>query len=433
MTLIMTSSLDPIAAVGRAPRTVSRSTMAASVLCGALLIATPLLAQTSPTPAPAAPATPPAAAPQPPVPVPYAEALTKAATNLLNQVKVPSDPTKKVMVVIDPLIDGSTGNQSVSTVAMGRRIAELAKADFKHIDIQPFTPENVAKSPVVLVGTFTPINNATNKTEGERDAYRICLALADLSEKKVVAKAAIRAKTDGIDITPVAFFQDSPVWSKDAATDAYIRTCQASKLNEAIDVAYTDKIVAAAHTSVAIDAYNARRYAEALTAYQTALKAPGGEQLRVYNGIYLANWKLNRRAEAAEAFGKVVDHSLASNRLAVRFLFRPGNANFVTEPTVSAAYPMWLKKIAERTETKNSCLELVGHASPTGQEPKNVTLSAARAKLVRDRIAANSKVMSTRLTSSGVGSKETLIGTGKDNASDALDRRVEFKVVTTCT
>jgi hypothetical protein len=37
--------------------------------------------------------------------------------------------------------------------------------------------------------------------------------------------------------------------------------------------------------------------------------------------------------------------------------------------------------------------------------------------------------MRSKMISSGVGSKEMLIGTGKDNASDALDRRVEFKVI----
>jgi outer membrane protein OmpA-like peptidoglycan-associated protein len=34
-----------------------------------------------------------------------------------------------------------------------------------------------------------------------------------------------------------------------------------------------------------------------------------------------------------------------------------------------------------------------------------------------------------RMIATGMGFKETLIGTGKDDASDALDRRVEFKVI----
>jgi outer membrane protein OmpA-like peptidoglycan-associated protein len=39
-----------------------------------------------------------------------------------------------------------------------------------------------------------------------------------------------------------------------------------------------------------------------------------------------------------------------------------------------------------------------------------------------------------RTIANGVGSRENLVGTGKDDESDALDRRVEFKVVSTaCT
>jgi outer membrane protein OmpA-like peptidoglycan-associated protein len=37
--------------------------------------------------------------------------------------------------------------------------------------------------------------------------------------------------------------------------------------------------------------------------------------------------------------------------------------------------------------------------------------------------------LGTKLAATGVGFREPIIGTGSDNASDALDRRVEFKVI----
>ena len=48
---------------------------------------------------------------------------------------------------------------------------------------------------------------------------------------------------------------------------------------------------------------------------------------------------------------------------------------------------------------------------------------------VRERLERESATLSKRLRASGVGFSENLIGTGADDASDALDRRVEFKVV----
>jgi hypothetical protein len=55
---------------------------------------------------------------------------------------------------------------------------------------------------------------------------------------------------------------------------------------------------------------------QALGMYQQALAAPGGEQLRVYNGIYLTNWRLGRVTEAEQAFGRVVASGLANRNLA---------------------------------------------------------------------------------------------------------------------
>ena len=41
----------------------------------------------------------------------------------------------------------------------------------------------------------------------------------------------------------------------------------------------------------------------------------------------------------------------------------------------------------------------------------------------------NNRSLATRLSASGVGSKEALVGLGTDDQRDALDRRVEFRVV----
>ena len=46
-------------------------------------------------------------------------------------------------------------------------------------------------------------------------------------------------------------------------------------------------------------------------------------------------------------------------------------------------YPMWLKQVAERTAKAGACLEVVGHASPTGAVAINDRLSKARAELVK--------------------------------------------------
>lgn len=403
---------------------------AAALTVGALLAIQPAGAQTGPPPTSTQPAAPAqaAAAPPPPTPIAFEEAVLKAANDLFSKAGLPGGASDKVELVIDPLIDGVTGAQSLATRSMEQRIVDLVRKNYPRFEVKPFSTAAVAKAPIVLIGTFTAINNA-GQPQGPRDAYRVCLALADLKERKIISKGVARAKPEGINATPTAYFNDSPVFAKDAATEAYVKSCQGTKAGDPIDQVYADRIQSAALLSDAINAYDARRYREALDLYQSALKTPGGDQLRAHNGIYLANWKLGRRAEASEAFGKVVDYGLASNRLAVKFLFRPGSTQFVSQRRIRSPYPVWLKQVAERSAKGTACLEVVGHTSKTGPEPFNLRLSALRALEIKDRLGDISAPLGKRVIAIGAGSQQTLIGTGRDDASDALDRRVEFKVI----
>jgi outer membrane protein OmpA-like peptidoglycan-associated protein len=375
----------------------------------------------------AAPPPPAAAAPPPPTPVAFEAALLKAANDLFSKAKLEGAPDK-VTLVIDPLIDGVTGAQSVATQLEQKRVVDLVKSSYPRFQVARFSADSIAKSPVVLIGTFTAINNA-GTPGGDRDAYRICLALADLKSKTIISKGVARALPAGIDPTPIAFFTDSPVFAKDASTDAYIKSCQGSKVGDNIDQAYADRILVASLVNDGIEAYDDGRYRDALDVYQAALKTPGGEQLRVLNGIYLANTKLRRTKPAMEAFGKVVDYGLKSDKLAVKFLFKPGSTQFYNDRNKSAPYDAWLDKIAERTAAQKGCLEVVGHTSATGLPALNDRLSALRADYIMGRLEDEERSLRGRLVASGRGSREMIVGTGRDDASDALDRRVEFKVV----
>src|SRR5262245_1097695 len=367
------------------------------------------------------------AAPPPPTPVAFDAALLKAANDLLSKANLEGAPDK-VTLVIDPLIDGVTGAQSSATRLEERRVIELIKSSYPRFQVARFSSETVAKSPIVLIGTFTAINNA-GVAGGARDAYRICLALADLKTKTIISKGVARALPEGIDPTPTAFFADSPIFVKDASIDSYIKSCQGTKVGDTIDQAYADRILVASLVNDGIEAYDAGRYRDALDVYQSALKTPGGEQLRVLNGIYLANFKLRRSKPAMEAFGRLVDYGFKGDRLAVKFLFKPGSTQFNTDSKVRAPYSAWLEKIAERTAANKGCLEVVGHTSATGLAAMNDRLSGLRADYIKDRLEDNERSLRGRLIAAGKGSREMIVGTGRDDASDALDRRAEFKVV----
>ena len=372
----------------------------------------------------------------PPVPVvtavPFSDAVVNAANAVFKAASTNVPPGgQRQVVVIDPLVNGVTGEQSVATQQIQDRIMSLAKENYPQFDIEPFTAAAVAKGPNVMVGTFTPVN-AQGQTAGAREAYRFCLVMVNLTAGKTIAKGVARARPDGVNSTPVGFFRDSPAWTNDASVKSYIDTCQATKVGDPISPTYVNGIVTASIISEAINAYDADRYREALDLYQTAEKTPAGNQLRVFNGLYLANWKLGRRKPAAEAFGRVVDYGLANQSLGVKVLFRPGSTALTSDPTLTSPYDMWLREIAVHSASGNACLQVTGNSSPSGSAAVNEQLSQLRADYVKGRLESEVPALHGHVIATGVGAKNNLIGTGADDLSDALDRRVEFKVLPAC-
>src|SRR6185436_5684087 len=152
------------------------------------------------------------------------------------------------------------------------------------------------------------------------------------------------------------------------------------------------------------------------------------DDLRVLNGLYLTNWKLGHRRDAAEAFRKIVAQGVASRQLPLKLLFTPGKALPITLPDLQQQYTMWMREAAVVLDGSGSCVRVVGHTSKTGAAAVNDTLSSLRANFVKERLEHNSGKLRGKLASEGMGSRENLIGLGTDDFRDALDRRVEFKV-----
>jgi formylglycine-generating enzyme required for sulfatase activity/outer membrane protein OmpA-like peptidoglycan-associated protein len=375
---------------------------------------------------PVAPATGPA--PSPKAPAPFENAVLRAANDLLAKVDLEGQPAK-VPLVFDPVIDGATGGRTNATVSEEKRIVRLVEESFPRFEVQRLTAQSIAKSPLLLIGTLTALNSDSVTTSGPRDTYRVCLRLINLATRKVISKAVGWATPQSVDPTPTPFFADSPAYVKDLSTEGYIESCHSTKVGDQINPAYADQIVAATLVNQAIEAYEGKRYGDALELYRIALRIPGGEQLRVLNGLYLANLALHRRKDADEAFGKLVDLGFKGDQLAVKFLFEPGSTIFLADPKLRERYDSWLATIAQRTASTKSCLEVVGHTSATGIPALNELLSVLRAQYVKDRLEAEDGSLRERMIATGKGSRELIVGTGRDDASDALDRRVEFDVV----
>ncbi|MCU0768712.1 MAG: OmpA family protein [Burkholderiaceae bacterium] len=349
----------------------------------------------------------PKAEPAAPRPVlPFDEAVLDAANQLLGTAKLPpAAGGERWPLTVDPFVDGLTGVQSNATQALAARTMRLIREDHAQFEALPFNGTTVGRSPWVLIGTLTGVN-AERKAEGRRETYRICLM-------------------------PLPFYRDAPVLAEDAATQGYVESCQGMNPGDPVHPAYIDRILVAATLAEAADAYGAGQHAAALKLFEAAERMPGGGQLRTYTGLYLTQWRLGRRDAAGQAFARIVDQGLDGKRLGVKFLFRPGTATLWSDPGAGPPLPYsnWIAAMASSAAKRNGCLLVVGHASPTGSEAVNNRLSLMRAKAIESQLVQKSPALAKRITAIGAGSRETVVGNGRDDASDALDRRVELKIV----
>lgn len=362
--------------------------------------------------------------PAPPIAKPFSEAVADAAKVLIGQ--LPADMAARV-VVIDPLIDGVTGEQNLATQSVEANLRAYVRANQPKLSVEPLTVKSLAAKPLLLVGTFTGLNQE-GQTAGQRVMYRICLSLADTGTGRVIAKGTARATTDGVDLTPLAYFRDAPAWANDKVTESYIRSCQGVKPGDPIDPFYSNRLISAASINHAVDAYNAGRYKNALDFYSIAIRAGAGDELRILNGLYLANWKLKRRDAARAVAQRIIDFGLERKRMALKFLFQPGSINFAKDPVFAAANPMWINELASKLDKRPDCVEVLGHASRGSPENGDLGLSQDRAQFVRLQIVQQRAGLDRRISAKGRGAEENLVGNGRTDASDALDRRVVLRV-----
>ena len=334
----------------------------------------------------------------------------------------------KRALVIDPMIDSGSGQQTALTRLIEEKVVARLTSTYAQLPVLPFQLANLNRSQYVLTGTTTRLQN--QRAGAGRAPFQIDLALTEVKSGMVVAQATSRARDDGLDTTPTPYYRDSPVLVKDKVVDGYIATSQ-TKPGQPAAKDYFERLATATTINEATVAYNNDKYQEALDLYKAALASPSGEQLRTLNGIYLASWKLGRMQEAEQAFGKVVALGIANKSLGVKLLFNPGTTDFWSDPKVSGPYAIWLRQIAKQTAQAKVCMNIVGHTSRTGGDAYNDKLSAARSAFIRQKLGTEPGVAEflTRTKTSGVGSRENIIGTGTDDAGDSLDRRVEFKIV----
>jgi outer membrane protein OmpA-like peptidoglycan-associated protein len=363
-----------------------------------------------------------------PAPVRFEDAISRAGQQLFAQARLQLGEKPRTLIV-DPLIDANTGGQTVSTVNMGAQLESIVKTRYAGWSVKPLTRQSLESKPLLLIGTLTPVN-VERSIDTPPDAFRVWLTLIDLASGKVVAKQLDRATVGSVNAEPLPYYRDSPTWHKDKTVLGYINSCQVNtKIGDPADPEYLARLPAAAVVNEAILAYGDGKIPLANRLYKEAEPIADRGDLRVLNGLYLTSWQLGQKDAAKAAFGKLVESGLELKRLPLKILFQPGKTSFNQIGDLPQQYQIWIGALAQQAGKVDSCVRVVGHTSRTGSARANELLSRQRAETVERMLEQSNRSLAARLSASGVGSKEALVGLGTDDQRDALDRRVEFRVV----
>jgi hypothetical protein len=252
----------------------------------------------------------------------------------------------------------------------------------------------------------------------EAEAAALTLRVTDLRTGGAVAQISVPVLRSAVDDTPLATYRDSPLLLR--ADPPVVERPEPEARGQ---------LLAAARLDEAAATYASGRWSEALALYDAALAVPAGESLRAQAGRYLTLVKLGRETESDIAFASMITTALNARSLGVKFLFKPGTTDFWPDPLVSGPYGRWLEVIAQKTAVLKLCLGVVGHTSRTGTAEFNERLSLQRAAVIKQRLESAASELAARTSASGMGWRENLVGIGSDDVRDAIDRRVEFKVV----
>lgn len=330
----------------------------------------------------------------------------------------------KTIFMLDPVVDANTAEVNKASVAVETILREEATLISDKYVFMPLTLENYDTARYIVSGAF--LYSAYTGAEKSK-MYKLALAVIERKTGQVIASSDAWITDKKIDVTPVAAYQDSPMYLKDNRLQGLIETAQMSPGQQANPV-YFDSMPTASLLAEADRAFENKKIELALNMYKAVSLRPDGQIMRTYAGLYQTNRKLQKMSAAEIAFGQLVAIGYKNNNISTKLFFSVKSSDFVSDPELRSQYEVWLRQIAKMFSKSDRCMIIAGHSSRSGSATYNEQLSLQRATAVQKLMQKDFAQIQQRSKPIGLGWKENIIGSGTDDMQDAIDRRVEFKL-----
>lgn len=242
---------------------------------------------------------------------------------------------------------------------------------------------------------------------------------------EVVLSGSVLVNARHFDPTPTRFYRDAPIYF---ASDQ-----QQDLVALASDRGSEAGVQRAMRRSLAYEsarsAYDRQNFDLAAQRFEKILETDDSTDLLALSGKFQSLWQLGRKEEAEKAFGRLIDVAIAKKALSIKFLFGVQKDDFDRNHDLYQQYPMWIRQLARGMAESERCFEIKGHSSRSGSAEFNDRLSSLRAERVARYMVTAEARLRDHVRSRGYGFRENIIGSGSDDATDAIDRRVDFAEV----
>ncbi|MDM8558904.1 OmpA family protein [Candidatus Parabeggiatoa sp. HSG14] len=329
-------------------------------------------------------------------------------------------------VLLNPFLDIDNGQVLQVSLEIEKLIIEETHKHFKNLKISRITPEKLATAQYILNGL---IKYEAQKINELNKYYQVSISIVDLKKNTIATAGTVWISSEGLDYQPTPSYEDNPMYIKGKLLEHVIKITQ-SQVGAKVDADYYAFIKTKALLVAAQTAYDNKNYELAHHLSKKVVERENGKIIEAYGNLYIAAFKLGYLEEAEKNFGQMIAIGIDKSSLPIKFLFQSNLTEFLEVPKLKQQYAIWVRQISLYFKNHpKKCVDIVGHSSKYGKYDYNKQLSKKRAKKIQLLMSQTFPDIAHQSKTIGKGSDEIIVGTIPDSTENAIDRRVEFKII----
>lgn len=350
----------------------------------------------------------------------YFNSIAEAADAMAKDIAAQTTPNLFIkQVPVDEVFNETSAEVSTSSADLQAKVATALTKAIPFITFQPVTTNSVASAKWITLVSYAP----TDAKDKQNAWVRLRLALIEVNTGKRIAYSESYLHSKAFNTAPTRYYKEAPMYNTNDA--AFQAKMAAIKGDGSKSLAST--LTLSATYAEAIAYYEDGQFSVASKKFFDVLSV-SPNHLGALSGLYQSYWYSGLKKEAEQAFAMLAEAGIDSGSVSAKILFAVASTNFIANPDLAEQYRIWQKGLTQAAVSRGKCLDVIGHASKTGGEAFNEKLSLQRATRIVTNMSQLVPGSKNKLTAIGKGSSQMIVGSGADDASDAIDRRVEFAV-----